>query len=533
MTETSSAPVRAPSDEIVSLGERMGLLQALRAALAAVVLASGLFASDVVGADITDLMLATAAYLLLSAAVEGARRLGRGRGLAAVGGMLLMDGVYLAWIMYQTGGTLSPLRFLVYLHLIAVTLLASYRTGLKVALWHSLLFFVVFYAQAARILEPIETDPTLGVRFEQPSFFNVVAFWLVALVTTVFSSINERELRRRRADLESLAAMARSLENVDDPEAIADTLLAGVTETFGFGRGVVLGTPSGDEPTLLAFNGPGEVPEAKPHLDASVRRAWDERRPVLLKKLDPTDDPQLSALLPFASNVVLLPLSAEGQPVGVLVLERPGTRAARIERRVVDMSHQFASHAALALRNAWLMQQVKKMAETDALTGLANRRTFQAILERELARATRNGEQVTLIMLDVDHFKDLNDTHGHQTGDEVLKHVASSLIANCRSFDTAARYGGEEFAVVLPACSPQEALIAGERLRKGISASASQVPVTASAGLATFPIHAGTPDALVRAADEALYESKRAGRDRVTRSRRTAPVGEPIPKSSS
>ncbi|MDQ4125360.1 MAG: hypothetical protein M3134_07155, partial [Actinomycetota bacterium] len=168
--------------EMVSLGERMGYLQALRAALALVVLVSAVAAHDVVGAPLEDLLPVTVGYLVLSATGEGLRRAGRIRGLLTVGGMLLVDGLFLAWVLYLTGGTQSPLRFLVYVHLIAVTLLASYRTGLKIALWHSLLFFVVFYAQVSGIVPQI--DSAAEATRSRPSVFNVLAFWVVALATT-------------------------------------------------------------------------------------------------------------------------------------------------------------------------------------------------------------------------------------------------------------------------------------------------------------------------------------------------------------
>jgi two-component system, cell cycle response regulator len=163
---------------------------------------------------------------------------------------------------------------------------------------------------------------------------------------------------------------------------------------------------------------------------------------------------------------------------------------------------------------------VQKMADTNALTGISNRRTFETYLEREVSRAGRNGEQVTLVMFDIDHFKSINDTHGHQTGDEVLKKVAATLANGCRDFDVPARYGGEEFAIVLPSCSAKESLVVAERLRRSIGEAENPVAITASAGVATFPTHAADPERLIAAADEALYESKRAGRDRVTRSRR-------------
>jgi diguanylate cyclase (GGDEF)-like protein len=420
--------------------------------------------------------------------------------------------------MYQTGGTQSPLRFLVYIHVIAVTLLASYRTGLKIALWHSLLYFSVFYAQVARIVAPVEPQTEAG-RLQASSVFNIVALWLVALVTTLFSSVNERELRRRKRDLEALAEMTEHLEDATEPRDVAGIVLDALSDAFGFSRGVLLANPRGEDLIPLAFRGPGEAPEVSPGVDASVRQAWEQREPLLLKKLNPATDSQLSRLLPFATGIVLIPLFDETRPVGALAVEHPG-RGTRVPRPVVEMANQFASHAALALRNAWLLKKVRKMADTDGLTGIANRRTFEQTLARELSRAERNGEQVTLVMLDVDQFKNLNDMYGHQTGDEVLKAIAASLVHNCRDFDTPARYGGEEFSVILPSCSVAESLIAAERLRKGINQADLPIPATASAGVATYPTHAGEPDALIRAADEALYESKRGGRNRVTRSRR-------------
>jgi two-component system, cell cycle response regulator len=516
----SAAPgARPQTSELVSLAERMGYLQALRVGFAVVALGAAAFASNAVGASLADLTFVTAGYLLLSATAEGLRRAGRGRGLAVVGGMLLVDGLYLAWITYLTGGSDSPLQFLLYLHLIAVTLLASYRTGLKIALWHSLLFFVAFYAQAAEILVPNDAAAAEG-SLSTRSALTVLGFFVFALGTAAFSSLNERELRRRKVDLEALTTMAHKLESEDDPQRVATELLGSVSDAFGFHRGVVVAAPNGGNPTLMAFRGPGETPEAKPGVDGVMQRAWDTHNVLLVKQLDADADPQLSMLMPFARNLVVAPLFAEGNPLGVLAVEYAPGEGPRIERRVVDMVQQFCAHAALALRNAWLLQQVQKMADTDALTGISNRRTFETYLEREVSRAGRNGEQVTLVMFDIDHFKSINDTHGHQTGDEVLKKVAATLANGCRDFDVPARYGGEEFAIVLPSCSAKESLVVAERLRRSIGEAENPVAITASAGVATFPTHAADPERLIAAADEALYESKRAGRDRVTRSRR-------------
>jgi two-component system cell cycle response regulator len=515
-----SAPARAGnparSGELVSLSERMGYLQALRTGICVVVLGGAAFASDALGVSIADLLLVTASYLFLSSISEGLRVFSRTRGLTIVSALLLVDGLYLAWVMYATGATQSPLRFLVYLHLIGVTLLASYRTGLKIALWHSLLLFVVFYAQAADILPPLAGSQG-GADQGRPSLFNVMAFWLVALVTTAFSSLNERELRRRKLDLEALTAMSHKLEHAVTPEEVARIVLTDVGDAFRIRRGYVLMHQAGKAPQALAYRGPGPMPEVPGAVDSVVRTAFESREIQLVHRLEQDENPMTTAILLFARNVIVAPLFAEGEPVGALILERGDKDPGRLEKRIVSMIDQFATHGGLALRNSLLLEQISLLAATDALTGLANRRIFEESLEHELSRATRQGDDVTLVMIDLDHFKNLNDSHGHQVGDEVLRHVGRRLREQCRDFDTPTRYGGEEFAVILPRCSEQESLEVAERMRRSLSEGGPPVPITASAGVATFPSQVGSPGGLIQAADHALYVAKGAGRDRTSR----------------
>lgn len=516
------ATARGRSSEIVSLADRMAYMQALRGAFAVAVLASSLLAKDLVGATLSHAILITALYLLLSAASEGFRRVIEGRALGLVAMMVLVDGVYLAWAMYATGGTHSPLRFLAYLHIIAVSLLASYRTGLKIAIWHSLLYFVVFYAQAAGILTPLDgatQEIATGRDFYRTSVFNVLALLLVAAATATFSALNERELRRRKSDLEALSEMAAEVESETEPGPIAQKILDRLCKSFGFKRGIVLAGAEGKHGVLAKF-GPAQDLQLEEGVDELEQKASDQRRVVLVRELDSRLNPRLASFLPLASNLVVAPLFAERRSIGTLIVENPRARGGRVERRVIAMVEQFAAHAALALRGAWLLEQIQKLADTDPLTGLANRRVFEANLEREVSRASRTGEQVTLVMFDLDHFKNVNDNYGHQTGDEVLRSVGRILTTECRDFDTPARYGGEEFAVVLPSCSSRESLVVAERLRQAIGKIKTMQQITVSGGVATFPSHAGDSQTLLRAADESLYESKRAGRDRVTRSRR-------------
>ena len=130
-------------------------------------------------------------------------------------------------------------------------------------------------------------------------------------------------------------------------------------------------------------------------------------------------------------------------------------------------------------------------------------------------------------MLDVDHFKQVNDTYGHQTGDAVLREVANALVANTKNFDVAARYGGDEFVVLLPGCSRDDAMGVAQRVRNGIAQQVGEAPVTISAGLATTPDNANDAERLMAAADAALYDAKRTGRDRVEASTRGRDVVPP------
>ncbi|HEX2235221.1 MAG TPA: sensor domain-containing diguanylate cyclase, partial [Actinomycetota bacterium] len=422
------------------------------------------------------------------------------------------------------------LRFMLYLHLIAVTLLASYRTGLKIALWHSLLFFVVFHAQLAGLLDPrgAALEITGGVVEYRPSVFNVMAFWVVALCTALFSFLNERELRRRKNDLEALNEMGVEFESVSTPDKVAESCLTRVCDALGFRRGLVVAGPPGAL-RVLATRGTEGAGEAVPEDCGLLVEVAERRETVLVTDLDPGTDGVVAALLPGARNLLVTPLVADGNRLGVLVVEQR-RRGHRLERRVLSTIGQFSSHAALALRNAWLLEEVRRMADTDALTGLENRRSFERAVEREVARALRTGEQLTLVLLDIDHFKDLNDRHGHQVGDRVLRATGAALRAASREFDIAARYGGEEFVVLLPGCSSDQAVGAAERLRAAVAAIDEEVPITASAGVATLPLNATDAAGLVHAADQALYASKRAGRD-VTTWSSAAPEAERVPSA--
>jgi diguanylate cyclase (GGDEF)-like protein len=215
-----------------------------------------------------------------------------------------------------------------------------------------------------------------------------------------------------------------------------------------------------------------------------------------------------------------IPLRARGQVTGALRVA--SRRRHAYEPEEFEVLSRLADVMAMAVENQRLLQVTRRMAEVDGLTGVCNRRHFQVLLARETERALASGEPLSLILADVDHFKQVNDRYGHPAGDSALQHVARILSRRPRRSDVVARYGGEEFAVLLPGTAAEAAKGLAEELRREVETvpapivpGAPPVAVTASFGVATLPDHAGREADLVAAADRALYRAKQAGRNRV------------------
>lgn len=211
-----------------------------------------------------------------------------------------------------------------------------------------------------------------------------------------------------------------------------------------------------------------------------------------------------------------VPISYRNTVIGVLVIE-DDRNSRNWEDEELLMVKTVSDQLSVAISHARLFRQVQTQAMTDALTGLYNHGYFQERLDRETKLADRNNDQVSLILLDLDHLKHINDTHGHRTGDAALCHVSSIMKSTVREVDICARYGGEEFVVILPQCDRASAIEVAERLRQSIASTplilAEQV--TASIGVATYPSGAKNKEELIEMADRAMYLAKAAGRNRV------------------
>jgi diguanylate cyclase (GGDEF)-like protein len=469
-----------------------------------------------------------AAYLGVVLVTLPLTRLGRRVALSTFLGSLLVDGVYLAWSFHALGGLAGPVGHLVSLHIVAVTLLVSFRSGLRVALWHSLLALAVLEGEAAQLFGPAPDRA-----FPVEAFGTYLAvLWITGLATATFAAVNERELRRRRYDAEVLRRFAGSLEETHDPARLL-ALLAGLArEELLAARVVALASPledtsvpggSGARGTVVTVTGTGhptfdDAPEDFAP-DSLVGQALGLREPVLSPTADPVADAWLLELLPGLQNVVVVPFVLEGQLVGALVFEHGVVprlrRAPRVERRLLATAAQATAQTSMALGRAILLQRLRIAAETDGLTEVANRRIFDATLEREAAQSRRTGGSFAVALVDLDYFKALNDTHGHLAGDDVLRRAARAIRETCREGDLAARYGGEEFGVVFTHVTADQAAVGAERLRTAVQTLDGPVTVTASIGVAVFPDHADDPRELMALADTALYLAKSSGRNRV------------------
>lgn len=212
-------------------------------------------------------------------------------------------------------------------------------------------------------------------------------------------------------------------------------------------------------------------------------------------------------------------LGVGGESLGVLVLGWIGERELGSDE--IERLRVVADQSALSLQNALLQAELERLSVTDRLTELFNHGYLRQRLDQEIGRAERFGHTLSVIMLDIDDFKALNDRHGHLVGDDVLRRVSALIRDNLREMDVAARYGGEEFVLIVPETDSAGALAVAERVRQSVAESALStsegqgVRATVSVGVATYPRDGASVDELVRSADEAMYCAKRSGKNRV------------------
>jgi diguanylate cyclase (GGDEF)-like protein len=326
-------------------------------------------------------------------------------------------------------------------------------------------------------------------------------------------------------DLPALARLFVYLGSLRDPNEIAALASASFARVLRLQATQVWMWDEVGRPVELAswVSDPGEVPLAAEELDTArslvdpglVHQVVDVRGPRRTKRPGP---------------VIWLPLRANGEDIGALV----GTGGGAVSPENLDTAAVLAAHAAASLDAALALRRERHSAVTDALTGILNRRGLEERMEREVALAQERRMPLSVLVLDCDDFKDVNDRAGHQFGDALLKEVAVALERSLPEGAEVARLGGDEFVVMLLGAGAATAEELGEQIRSVLADGLTEAgfPLRLSGGIATYPFDGATPTALLRAADQALYVAKDAGKDRIATFRDVVTREETAPASA-
>jgi diguanylate cyclase (GGDEF)-like protein len=367
-----------------------------------------------------------------------------------------------------------------------------------------------------------EVVGVLDFQSDQIGYFDAGMIDLLTLFSTQASIALENarlySLERRRAEqLEAINAVARQTTAVLDLDELLTVVCRLILEWFRIDHVAVL-LVEGEGLRVRAYEG-----KLTPNVDMGTHLApgvgLASQALAQGKSLIENDVNAVKTYVPGfleTQSEMCVPLIFFGEKLGVLALDRASHDA--FDQDEIQPLESVADICAAAIQNANYFERMKQLAYVDGLTGIFNRRYFEMRIAEELERASRFMGRMSVIMVDIDHFKRLNDEFGHLLGDEVLRGVSNILKQQLRKVDMVCRYGGEEFAIVVPETTGANALVVAEKLRRQIETHpfpGVPRPVTISCGVADYPSQGSTRDELVAAADSALYQAKQAGRNRV------------------
>ena len=325
----------------------------------------------------------------------------------------------------------------------------------------------------------------------------------------------QRALRSRIERREALIDIVRGVNATLEPSKIAEVIVdRGATWVPAPCWAVVSADLSGQ---LSVLADRGLTPEMGPAVYAIA--TWVMHRNQEFVTADLTHDARVSD--GAVGAVIAFPLGCRGRRVGALVgLDRlPSAREPRLSESMLRAVRILLEPASVALDNALLLKRAEALSVTDDLTHLYNSRYLNLVLRRETKRASRSGRPLSLLFIDLDGFKDVNDTHGHLFGSRALVEAAAVIRSSARETDVVSRFGGDEFALVLPDTGGEGAYAVGERIRERIAAhqflagDGLNIHLTVSVGVATLPDVANSSEELVQAADKAMYRVKDSGKN--------------------
>ncbi len=400
------------------------------------------------------------------------------------------------------------IRFIIFLGLIAILL--SY------IITHNIRDMVGFFGRVSSgdlaVRAPVKGEDEIG---QLAIGFNRMA---ASLETT------KKELDQRLLEIYALYNVSKTLNASFETEQLLLQLVNDISKSMDIDRiMVMLLDKRHDELNIASYTGfseeevaklQGRIEEGLYHLVASTGKS----RLVEDVDLDPNVRPE-DVLSTRIKSMMVVPFLRRGEVLGLICAYKD--KPSNFRPTDLNLFNSVAEHLAIALENARLFEKTKKMAITDGLTGLYNKRFFIDVMGTELTRAKRCEHALSLFMMDIDNFKHYNDTNGHQAGDDLLIEMGNLLTRSVRKIDIVCRYGGEELVVILPETDKAGAKVLADKLVKAIAnhpfKHREKQPlgtISVSMGVATFPADADDADGLVGKADKALYDAKHAGKNR-------------------
>lgn len=447
-----------------------------------------------------------------------------------------LDAAIIAMIIRSTGGLYSEF-FLAFFPVIALA--AVFNVGWRAfagAIWYGVCFLWAVY------------DPSFWRGYWQMAGIRMASIWSVGLVTysvahfmrsseskllKTLDVLNERtwELESSQAQISDIYETSKTFSGILDMEHLLEEILRVAQRIFRLRTcRIFLANATGD--SLYLYGG----------LENGNRHIYEE--PVAHKREQNSSSMSQTRFSDKSSVVVGgqahepgrvdIPMISRGNVIGVMqVVSESGTLSSGKDKRLLMV---FAGAAAVAIDNSLLHRKTEELTIVDALTGLYNYRYFRGKLVDELRRADRYRQKLSVLMIDIDHFKEVNDRHGHQTGNVVLQQISEIVKLCVRDIDVLARYGGEEFVVILPQTDEDDAISIADRIRDTVeknrfsdSKGHKGMQMTVSIGLATYPDAALTLEHLLEKVDRALYRAKADGRNLVRiaekTQRRTVDIG--------